>query len=216
MNGKETVKKIWAEKLGRTTVKALNQRFFDAFYCEDGRAAVKKALELIPVGSSVAWGGSATLQEIGLIDKIRGGNYEVIDRDAAKNREEAENISRRGMSADVFLTSSNAVSEDGQLINVDGTGNRAAAIVFGPKSVIVIAGINKIAKDTETALKRARTVAAPMNMQRFAEKKAPCSVNGACSDCISPDCICASVLLTRISKPAGKIKVIIVGETLGF
>ena len=119
------------------------------------------------------------------------------------------------LSADYFLTSANGVSEDGQLVNVDGNGNRVAAIVFGPKYVIVVAGMNKVVRTAEDAMVRARTVAAPLNQQRFL-KNTPCTLTGVCGDCKSPECICNQLLTTRNCRPAGRIKVILVGEELGY
>lgn len=207
---------LWAEKTGKETVNALNRRYFDAYYCKDKEEALNKALEFIPENSSVCWGGSITISEIGLIDKLRNGNYKLLDRDKANSPEEFANISRQGFFSDIFLMSSNAVTQDGQLVNIDGMGNRVASLIFGPKSVIVIAGINKIRKNIDDAINRARGIAAPMNMQRFADKHAPCSDTGKCFDCISEDCICSNIVITRISKPAKKIKVLLVGENLGF
>ena len=162
----------------------------------------------------VAWGGSATLAQLGIIDKVRQTNP-VIDRDAAASREESLELMRRSLLCDTYLMSSNAISEDGQLYNIDGNGNRVAALVFGPKSVIVVAGMNKVTKTIEDAEARARYIAAPINVQRF-ENDNPCNLTGTCSDCLKPTSICASMLRTRISRPAGKIKVVLVGEELGF
>ena len=216
MTDNNTAKKLRTEALGKKTAEALNRRRFEAYYCEDKETALKKALELIPEGSSVCWGGSATMEETGIIEKLKRGNYKLLDRSIAKSREEALNISRQAFTADYFIMSSNAISADGQLVNIDGMGNRAAALIFGPKNVLVIAGINKIAADIEAAIARARNIAAPMNIQRFGLEKAPCIKTGICHDCYAEDCICANIVITRISKPAGKIKVIIAGEDLGF
>ncbi len=216
MSKEKTAKSVWAGRIGKKTVEALNRHRFEAYYCENREAALEKALELIPEGSSVCWGGSATMEETGIIEKLKSGNYKLLDRSKAKSREEALNISRQAFTADYFIMSSNAISADGQLVNIDGTGNRAAALIFGPKNVIVIAGINKIAADLDAAIARARNIAAPMNIQRFGLEKAPCITTGICHDCYAEDCICANIVITRISKPAGKIKVIIAGENLGF
>ncbi len=149
------------------------------------------------------------------MEAVNNGNYRAVDRDQAKTAEEKEAAARAAFNADYFLTSANGISEDGQLVNVDGNANRVAAIAYGPKYVLVVAGINKIVKTAEDALVRARTIAAPLNQQRFG-RNTPCSVTGVCADCKSPDCICNQILITRNSRPAGRIKVILVGEELGY
>ena len=174
------------EKLGRTVCEALKKHGFDAFWCATKEDARKKALELIREGSSVSWGGCASVEECGILDSLRQGSYTLIDRDTAKNPEERADLMRRAFFADWYLAGTNALSEDGQLVNVDGNGNRVAAMAYGPKNVLVVAGVNKIVKTAEDALVRARTVASPINAQRFG-LKTPCSVTGACSNCDSPD-----------------------------
>ena len=203
------------KKLGRTVCEALKKHGFDAFWCATKEDACKKAMELIQEGSSVSWGGCASAEECGILDSLRQGSYTLIDRDTAKNPEERADLMRRAFFADWYLAGTNALSEDGQLVNVDGNGNRVAAMAYGPKNVLVVAGVNKIVKTAEDALVRARTVASPINAQRFG-LKTPCSVTGACSNCDSPDCICNILVTTRHSKPAGRIKVLLVGEFLGF
>lgn len=202
-------------KRGEILVKSLKSRHFDAYYCETKEAALVKALELIPEGSTVGWGGALSAQQIGLQDAVNQGNYHAIDRDRCTTQEEKEQAARDSLFADVFLTGANALSLDGQMVNIDGTGNRVAAIVYGPKTILVIAGMNKVADTLEDAVKRARTVAAPMNMQRF-DGKTPCASTGICEDCKSADCICNQIIITRHCRPAGRIKFILVGESLGF
>lgn len=204
------------ELLGASVVKALTERGFEAYYCKTKEEAAKKAVGLIPEGSSVAWGGSVTVDQLGIKDMLRGGNYALIDRDMAETPEERMEMMRQGLTCDVFLTGTNALSEDGQLVNIDGNGNRMAAMIFGPKSVIVTVGINKVVRTAEDALTRARTVAAPTNTQRFDGLETPCRKTGECGDCKSKDCICTYIVTTRMSKPRGRIKVILVGEELGF
>ena len=210
----EQMKKYY-EKRGQILVKNLKSRHFDAFYCPDAASALEKALELIPEGASVGWGGALSAQQIGLIDAVKKGNYVAIDRDAANTPEERNALLKRCLTADVFLSGANALSLDGEMVNIDGTGNRVAAIVYGPETVLVIAGMNKVCDTLDDAVTRARTVAAPMNKQRF-PFKTPCEVTGACADCKSDDCICNQILITRNCRPAGRIKFILVGEELGF
>lgn len=214
MTERKTPKEQRYDKLGLKVVEALKKRHFDAYYCQTAKEAVAQVLDLIPEGDVVAWGGSMTMQETGILDAVKE-RFEVIDRAAAADQEEATAMMRRALTSDTFLMSSNAVTEDGQLLNIDGTGNRCAALIFGPKSVIVVAGMNKVVKTVADAESRARNIAAPMNAQRFGIST-PCSSTGACADCISPDCICANMVRTRISKPAGKIKVVLVGEDYGM
>lgn len=198
------------------SVKAnLEKRGFEAYYCAGREEALAKALELIPQDDVVSWGGSVSIGEIGLLDAVKKRNP-VIDRDFAETPEERAELMRNALLCDTFLMSSNAVSEDGQLVNIDGNGNRCAALVYGPRQVIVVAGLNKITGTLESAVERARRTAAPINAQRFPGIKTPCSVTGVCGDCQSPDCICAQIVITRRCRPAGRIKVILVGEKLGF
>lgn len=202
-------------KLGATLVKALGARHFDAYYAETSAEACKIALDLIEEGSTVSWGGSMTLGEVGLINALKEGNYNLLDRDAVPPQQR-QDIARRALQCDTFLMSTNAVSEDGVLVNIDGNGNCLAALLFGPKQVIVVAGMNKVARDVDSAIARARGTAAPINCQRFSDLDTLCRKTGVCGNCKSPDSICAQVVLTRLCRPAGRIKVILVGETLGF
>ena len=203
------------EKRGALLVKNLQSRHFDAYYCANKEDALAKALELIPEGVSVGWGGAQSAEDIGLLEAVRKGPYQAIDRDTAKSPEERVKIMKQALLSDVFIVGANALSLDGQMVNIDGNGNRVAAIVYGPDSVIVIAGMNKVVATLEDAVQRTRTIAAPMNKQRFA-LNTPCEITGACADCKSEGCICNQLLITRNSKPAGRIKVILVGEELGF
>lgn len=208
-------KKLYYRKRGQILVKNLQSRHFDAYYCDSKEEALNKALELIPEGSSVGWGGALSAEQIGLIEHIRQGNYLPIDRERAATPEERERKMRECFSGDVFLTGANALSLDGQMVNIDGLGNRVSAIIFGPKSVVVVAGMNKVEDTLEAAVNRARTVAAPMNNQRFGNNN-PCSVTGSCGNCKNETCICNHIVVTRHSRPVGRIKFILVGEELGF
>ena len=203
------------QMLGEKVVKALESRNIEAFYVESKEAALEKALELIPEGSKVAWGGSMSIEEIGLKKAICDGNYNEINRDLAKNLEEKRALEIATYDADFFLTSANAISEDGVIVNIDGNSNRVSAIAYGPKHVIMIIGMNKVVKDAENALSRARNEAAPINAQRF-NIDTPCKKTGACFDCLSPTSICCQFLVTRRSMHAGRMKVILVNEDLGF
>ena len=204
------------DKLGPKVVKALQSRFFEAWYFSDSAEAVEKVFSLIPKTDTVSWGGSQTTADLNLTKLAAEKGYKVIDRDKAASPAERMEMMRQALLCDTFLTSTNALTEDGQMVNVDGNGNRVAAMTFGPKQVIVVAGMNKVVQTVMDAYTRARTIAAPANTQRFATLKTPCIETGACADCLSPDCICSYIVRTRICKPAGKIKVILIGKDLGF
>ena len=210
-----TPKELYYEKRGQILVKNLKARHFDAYYCANKEEALKKALELIPEGASVGWGGALSAQQIGLMDAIHAGPYTALDRTGITDPEKIRGIYMQHFNADVFLTGANGLSLDGQMVNIDGTGNRVAAIIYGPKQVLVIAGMNKVEDSLEDAIRRARTVASPMNNQRFSNDN-PCSFTGACADCKSETCICNQIVITRHCRPAGRIKFILVGEDLGF
>lgn len=210
-----TVKEIRDSLRGEQVAKALKSRNMEAYLVDTKEDALKKALELIPEGSSVGWGGSASIEEIGLKDAIKNGNYTVIDREQSSSKEEAEKLMRDIFFCDYFLASSNAVSEDGVLVNIDGNSNRVAALCYGPKHVVLIVGMNKVVKSVEDAMSRARNTAAPLNTQRF-EIDTPCKKTGCCYDCKKPDTICCQILITRYSRHNERIKVILVKEDLGF
>ena len=203
------------EKLGKTVCQALEARGFTACWCPSKKEALEKALEWVPSHAAVSWGGCASAEQCGILDALRQGPYTLWDRDTAQTPEERTALMRQAFFSDYYITGTNALSEDGQLFNVDGNGNRVAAMAFGPAHVLVVVGINKVVKTEQDAWNCARTVAAPINAQRFG-LNTPCSVTGSCGDCQSPDCICNVLTVTRRCKPAGRIQVLLVGEPLGF
>jgi hypothetical protein len=164
----------------------------------------------------VSWGGSLTTTALNLQTLAGEKGCKLIDRDKAANPEERVELMRQALLCDTYLTGTNALTEDGQLLNIDGNGNRTAAMIFGPKQVIVVAGMNKVVKDEAAAYSRVKNIAAPANMQRFPNSKTPCIETGACGECFSPDCICAYIVRTRLCRPKGKIKVILIGKDLGL
>ena len=204
------------DKLGPRVVKALHNRFFEAWYFSEPAEAIEKVFSLIPKTDTVSWGGSQTTADLKLTAMAAERGYKVIDRDKAANPAERVELMRQALLCDTYLTGTNAMTEDGQLVNIDGNGNRVAAMLFGPKQVIIVAGMNKVVKTVEDAFVRAKTIAAPANNQRFPANKTPCNETGACGDCVSPDCICSYVVRTRICKPSGRIKVILIGKDLGM
>lgn len=203
------------ELVAEKVIKSLEKRHMKGYYAKDKEEALKIALSLIPEGSLVGWGGSFSIEEIGLKDAVKAGPYRYIDRDTAKNMEERMEMMRDCLTSDVFLMGTNAISEDGQLVNIDGGGNRVAALCFGPKSVIVIAGINKLTKTLEDAISRARNYASPVNAMRF-DSETGCHKNGSCVDCTMDGCICGQIVVTRNILHKDRIKVILVNEELGF
>lgn len=200
---------------GKQVVNALQTHNIEACYVETKEEALTQALNWIPEGSSVGWGGSVTIDAIGLTDAIRTGNYIPLDRDTAANPEERDQIMHDILNGDYFITSANAIAEDGTMVNIDGNSNRVAAMCYGPRHVLYIIGMNKVVSTPEDALQRARTEAAPINAMRF-DLNTPCSSTGCCCDCQSPDTICCQILITRHSRVPGRAKVILVGEPLGF
>jgi len=206
---------VMYDKKGPKVAAAFTKRNFEAYYCATKEEALEKALSLIPKEDVISWGGSVSINEIGLRPYVLEHGYKVINRDDAKTMPERMEIMRQALLCDTFLMSSNAAIEDGQLFNIDGNGNRVAALCYGPKQVIVILGMNKVMPNVHSAIDRARSVAAPINIQRFGVKTA-CATTGMCVDCISPDCACSHFVLTRFCKLTSRIKVILVGENLGY
>lgn len=200
------------ELLAQTVIKGLKSRNMTGYYAASKEDAREIALSLIPEGSSVTMGGGMSVHEIGLVKALQEGNYNFIDRDAYEDKRAAM---LAAYDADIFLSSSNAITQDGILVNIDGNANRVSAIAQGPKKVVMIVGMNKVCDDWDGAMKRARNVAAPINTQRFG-LNTPCTKTGTCMDCKSPDTICCQFLITRFSRHAGRIHVILVNDNLGF
>lgn len=200
------------ELLAAKVIGSLESRNMSGYYAKDREEALKIALDLIPEGSTVTMGGGMSVHEIGLPAALKEGRYNFIDRDAVPDRDAAL---RAAYSADFFLASVNAMTSDGVLVNIDGNANRVSAIAFGPRKVILIAGMNKVCDDVDSAMKRARNVAAPANAQRF-DINTPCRRTGSCMNCKSPDTICCQFLITRFSRHKDRIHVILVNDQLGF
>ena len=200
------------ELLAGKVIKGLESRNMKAYYAADKAEALKIALGLIPEGSSVSMGGAMSAVEIGLVDAIKNGNYNFIDREAISDKRAAMLLA---YDADYYLISANAITEDGVMVNIDGNSNRVSAIAQGPKHIIAIVGMNKVCPDVDSAMKRARNVAAPINAQRFG-LSTPCAKTGACMNCKSPDTICCQFLITRYSRHEDRIHVIMVNDNLGF
>ena len=198
--------------LAQKVIKGLESRNMTGYYAGSRDEARKLALSLIGEGASVTMGGAMSAHEIGLVDALKAGNFNFIDRDEYEDKRAAM---LAAYDADVFLSSANAITEDGIMVNIDGNANRVSAICQGPKKVVFIVGMNKVCSDLDGAMKRARNVAAPTNAQRFG-LSTPCAKTGACMDCKSPDTICCQFLITRFSRHTGRIHVILVNDNLGF
>jgi len=211
----DELKRAYYEKRSKILLKNLHKRNFEAYYCKNKEEALEKALSLIPEGATVGWGGCMSCEQIGLLEAVRAGNYVAYDRDTCQTPDEKDAMMRKCLTADVFLTGANALSLSGEMVNIDGTANRVAAICYGPANVIVVVGMNKVCQDLEVAIDRAKNVAAPLNMGRFGFQT-PCNVTGSCGDCVGEECICNQMLITRHCRVPGRIKFILVGEDLGL
>ena len=198
--------------LAETVIKGLRSRNMTGYYAHSKEEALFIALSLIPEKSSVTMGGGMSVHETGLVETLKQGNYNFIDRDAMEDKRAAMLMA---YDADFFLSSANAITNDGIIVNIDGNSNRVSAIAQGPRKGLFIVGMNKVCDDLDGAMKRARNVAAPINAQRFG-LSTPCTKTGACMDCKSPDTICCQFLITRFSRHADRIHVILVNDNLGF
>lgn len=204
------------EIIAEQIIEHLKKRNMEGCYCKTAEEAQKLVSSLITSDSVVTFGGSMTLEETGILPALRKrADITVLDRSMAKSPEEIQKIYREAFSCNTYLMSSNAITRDGELVNIDGNGNRAAALIFGPKQVLVVVGTNKICLDKEEAVQRARNTAAPANCLRL-NKKTPCSITGNCENCQSPDCICSHTVITRHSTLPGRIKVILVEGNWGY
>ena len=210
-----TPKDIRNNLLGQKLVDNLKKRHFEAFFCPTAQEAVEKVSALIPDNSSVTWGGSMTIRDMGLTRLLHQRSLRILDRDEAQDRSEAQQIYREAFSCDYYLTSANAISEDGVIVNIDGNGNRVAALIYGPDKIVMIVGMNKLVSTVEDAVNRVSDIAAPANGVRL-NKQTPCATTGFCHDCLSPECMCSHTVITRRCYTPDRIHVILVGEALGY
>lgn len=199
----------------RGIIDNLAKRNIEGFYCENSAELVEQVLTLMEEDSVIAWGGSQSVKESGLMDAIKSGKYTLIDRTKAADFQEERELQAKSILSDYYLMSTNAITLDGQMVNIDGNGNRVSALIYGPKHVIIIAGMNKVTTDVESAYKRVKTMACPPNAVRL-NRNTPCGKTGICGDCLSPDCFCNQIVVTRRSGHVGRIKVFLVGEELGY
>lgn len=195
------------------TKSALEKNNMQAFIVQSAAEVVPLLQQLIPAGASVSNGGSISLAQTGAIQLLRNGAYQYLDRDAPGADRNV--VHRQAFGADVYLASANAITQNGEIYEVDGRGNRVAAIAYGPDSVILVAGRNKIVPTLEDARQRRAQIAAPANVKRLG-LKTPCNVTGTCSNCKSPARICCIELVLQQQQTNGRIKVILVNEELGY
>lgn len=210
-----TPKKQAYATAAETIIKNLQKRNMEGYYFKDSASCVKAITDMMEAGSVISWGGSESIKECGLMEAIKNENYNLIDRLTAKTPEESRAIFAKAVMADYYLMSTNAITLDGELINIDGNGNRVACLIHGPKNVIIVAGMNKVVSNVEAGYQRVRDFASPANTKRL-NRNTPCFHTGRCGDCLSPECICSQVVITRRSSQPGRIKVFLVGEELGY
>lgn len=203
------------ETLANTIIKNLSKRNIEGFYCSSSESAVSLAMDIIGENSTVSFGGSATLKETGLLDILKNSSNQVIEPFSAKTLEEKRQFYLNCVTSNYFLMSSNAITIDGELINIDGNGNRVACLIHGPEHVLLLIGMNKVVPDVDTGISRVQNTASPINAVSL-NKKTPCGLTGHCGNCHSADCMCCQVVITRHSRHNGRIKVILIGEELGF
>lgn len=211
MNPKEQ----YYETIADGVIKKFNQRGIEGYFCSTKEEALLTAKRFLTPGCSITWGGSETLKQIGLLQALEHSDYILYDRLTAKTEEEKTIMYSKIVTADYFFMSANAITLDGELINIDGLGNRVACLITGPKNVVIIAGMNKLVPDVASGIARIKNMAAPPNGIRLGTST-PCSSIGRCGNCLSDDCMCCHTVITRKSRIPYRIKVILVGEELGF
>ena len=212
MTPKQEAYKIQAH----TIIQNLNKRNMFGYYCETAADARSYIAGLTAAGNTVSFGGSMTLFESGIMDDLKAReDITLLDRNACERAEDIQTVYHAAFDCDTYFMSTNAITLDGQLVNTDGTGNRVAALIYGPKEVIVIAGMNKVTSNIETAQARVKDIASPPNCVRL-NRNTPCAVTGKCQDCLTDDCICSQTVITRRSAIKDRIKVILIGEELGY
>ena len=196
-------------------IAGLEKRNMEGYYFDTAAECTRAVLDTLPAGSTISWGGSESIKECGLMDGIHSGDYRLIDRSLAKSPEESRALYAQAVLSDYYLMSSNAITLNGELINIDGNGNRVACLIQGPSHVILIVGMNKVVTDIESGIARVRNMASPANAIRL-NRNIPCAATGTCHDCLAPECFCNQIVVTRRSSIKDRIKVILVAEELGY
>ncbi|MEY7999917.1 lactate utilization protein [Clostridium sp. Mt-5] len=211
-------KKDYYSKLANTIIKNLSNKGMEGFWANTKEEALEKAMSFLSYEDKISWGDSQTLKEIGFFDAVKSGQYsytdveDLFDEELLEKRDETYS---KIVTSDYYFLSANAITINGELVNIDGSGNRLAAMMYGPKHVVVVVGMNKVCSDVESAYKRIKLIACPQNTIRF-NYKTPCSITGKCGDCVGINSICTYTVITRIGRFPGRIKVILVGEELGY
>ncbi|QCX34727.1 lactate utilization protein [Caloramator sp. E03] len=204
------------QKRVERTIENLEKNNIEAFFVQDEKELIDKIMDLVPENATVSVGGSMTLFETGVIEHLRSGRYNFLDRyKEGLSMDDIKEIYRKSFFADAYFTSSNAITEEGEIYNVDGNGNRVAAMIYGPDKVIIVAGINKIVKDLDEAIERNRAMSAPANAKRL-NKNTPCAKIGYCMDCTSPERICRNYVLIKSQGKKGRMYVIFVNKHFGY
>ncbi len=211
----EDTKRVSYRTTAETVIKNLKRRNMEGYYCETSEEAVELVRSMIPAGDSITWGGTVTFGETGVKAALEQGDWRMIDRATATTPEEKREMWRDRTSADWFFMSANALTLDGELVNIDGNSDRLSLLLHGPEHVVVLVGMNKLVADVDAGFKRIRTVTCPLNAARL-HTNTPCEVAGVCSECHSERCMCCQMVVTRHSRHEGRIKVILIGESLGY
>lgn len=201
-------------KTAEKVIGELKKRNMEGFYCGTAEEAKALAISMIPAGSSVSWGGSTTVKQLGILDDLRGMGCGMIEYTAREKEVIGSPVFPRVAAADYFLMSTNAITLKGELINIDGASNRLSSLLHGPKHVVIIAGMNKLVRTLEDGFDRIQTSVCPVIAEKT-ERKTPCGLAGVCADCHTSDCMCCNIVITRHSRYTGRIKVILVGDMLG-
>ncbi|MCX6134447.1 MAG: lactate utilization protein [Ignavibacteriales bacterium] len=211
-------REIIFRKKAESVIEKLKKRNINGIYCHTTKEAVAEICRMIPEGASVSLGGSVTIMQSGLLDELRNKKIDLLDRyRPGISSEEVEAVMARGMTADIQLMSCNAVTSDGKLVNEDGRGNRVAGLIFGPKKVIIMVGVNKIVQSVEDGITRIREIAAPLNCIRLG-LDTPCARTGFCDDanCLAPARVCSQITIIESNRVKDRLAVVFVGEELGY
>ncbi len=208
-------RKVAFEATAETIIKRLKRRNIEGYFCKDSAAAVELVKSLVPEGSSIGWGGSVTFEQTGVKSALEAGNYRMLDRSTVREPEELREMYLSHLAADCFFMSTNAITVTGELVNIDGNSNRLACLLYGPRQVIVLVGMNKVVEDVDAGIKRIHTMACPPNATRL-HANTPCERMGVCGECHEKGCMCCNIVVTRHSRFPDRIKVVLIAEDLGF
>ncbi|MFV0423981.1 MAG: lactate utilization protein [Bacilli bacterium] len=200
------------------TIKNLENRGYNVIFIEDKNNALEVIMNHIDQDEVIAFGGSTTLSQLGVVDYILNNDYKVLNRyQKGLSNEEIHEVERRSLLSDIYITGTNAIAETGELVNIDGKNNRVAAQIFGPKRVFLVTGINKICSNLDDAIDRAKNYAAPINAKRFEGKfTTGCMNSGVCNNCIGSTTICKTTVITRRVAEVGRTTIFLINEDLGF